>query len=86
MWHRLQYHLNGVHQLYKSCFLFSICSYCGVKDPSWAELRHFVWFLDRQLESCEGSVFTNEEIVGDVMTGFKTFVVKFMIRMSRVGF
>ena len=41
-------------------------------------------FLDLQLQSCEESVFTNIEFVGDVMAGLKGFVVKFMIRMSRV--
>lgn len=60
-------------------------SYCGVKDPSWSEIRHFVKFLDLQLESCENSVFTNPTFVGDVMAGLKSFVVKFMIRMSRVS-
>ena len=59
-------------------------SYCGVKDPSWAEIRHFVKFLDLQLQSCESSIFCNEDLVGDVMAGLKSFVVKFMIRMSRV--
>ena len=67
-----------------TCLLL-LCSYCGVKDPSWAELRYFVWFLDQQLESCEKSVFCDEEFVGDVMAGLKTFVVKFMIQMSRVS-
>ena len=57
---------------------------CGVKDPSWGEIKHFVCFLDTQLRSCEKSVFCNEDIVGDVMTGLKTFAVKFMIRMSKV--
>jgi hypothetical protein len=61
-----------------------IChKYCGVKDPSWAEIGHFVKFLDLQLRSCERSYFTNPEFVGDVMTGFKGFVVKLMIQMSR---
>ena len=59
--------------------------YCGVKDPSWAELRHFVKFLDLQLQSCEKSSFTNPDFVGDVMAGFKSFVVRFMIQMSRVS-
>ena len=34
--------------------------------------------------TCEQSIFCNEDIVGDVMSGLKTFVVKFMIRMSKV--
>lgn len=41
-------------------------------------------FLDLQLKSCEMSVFCDEALVGDVMTGLKGFVVTFMIRMSRV--
>ena len=57
---------------------------CGVKDPSWSELKHFVEFLNIQLRSCENSIFFNEDIVGDVMSGLKTFVVRFMIRMSKV--
>ena len=58
--------------------------FCGIKDPSWSEIRHFVKFLDLQLKSCEESVFTDRTFVGDVMAGLKGFVVKFMIRMSRV--
>ena len=57
---------------------------CGVKDPSWSELKHFVEFLNIQLRSCEDSIFCNEDIVGDMMSGLKTFVVRFMIRMSKV--
>ncbi len=51
-------------------------------DPSWLEIRHFVTFLDLQLESCEDSIYTN---AGDVLSGFKEFVVKFMIEMSTVS-
>lgn len=42
-------------------------------------------FLDLQLESCENSVFCDERLAGDVMSGLKGFVVKFMITMSRVS-
>ena len=63
---------------------FPLPSSCGLRDPSWAEIRHFVMFLDIQLQSCEASVFCDETFVGDVMAGLKGFVVKFMIRMSRV--
>ena len=55
-----------------------------MRDPSWVELNHFLKFLNIQLETCEQSIFCNEDIVGDVMSGLKTFVVKFMIRMSKV--
>ena len=54
---------------------------CGVSDPSWSELTHFVQFLDLQLRSSEMSVFFQQ---GDVLAGLKSFVVKFMVRMSMV--
>ncbi|XP_077862841.1 E3 ubiquitin-protein ligase rnf213-alpha-like, partial [Saccoglossus kowalevskii] len=58
--------------------------HCGVLDPSWAELRYFVWFLNEQLNDCESSVFCNPMLVGDAsLNGFKSFVVKFMVRMSK---
>ena len=59
--------------------------YCGVSDPSWSEIRHFVKFLDLQLKSCQESVYTQPEFVKDVLSGLKGFVVKFMIRMSKVS-
>ena len=58
---------------------------CGIEDPSWAELRHFVNFLNSQLQSCEDSTFCNMEHVGDTLEGFRSFVVHFMILMSRVS-
>ena len=61
------------------------CSNCGVRNPSWSEIRHFVHFLDIQLKSCERSVFCDQTFVGDVMSGLKGFVVTFMMRMSRVS-
>ena len=66
--------------LYHSCY-----SQCGVRDPSWSELRHFVQFLDLQLCSGEASVFCKDDFIKDVMAGLKTFVVKFMVRMSKVN-
>ncbi|KAJ7339548.1 hypothetical protein OS493_005948 [Desmophyllum pertusum] len=57
---------------------------CGIEDPSWAELRHFVNFLNSQLQACEESSFCNMELVGDTLEGFRSFVVRFMILMSRV--
>ena len=35
--------------------------------------------------SCERSVFCDQTLVGDVMSGLKGFVVTFMMRMSRVS-
>uniref|UniRef100_A0A8C2YVW0 RING-type E3 ubiquitin transferase n=1 Tax=Cyclopterus lumpus TaxID=8103 RepID=A0A8C2YVW0_CYCLU len=57
--------------------------YCGIIDPSWAELHNFVWFLNLQLQDCENSDFCNFEFVGDTLRGFKNFVVEFMILMSK---
>ena len=60
------------------------CSKCGIDNPTWAEIHHFIKFLDIQLESSEKSVFCNQAFVRDVLSGMKGFVVKFMIRMSQV--
>ena len=49
-------------------------------DPSWAEVRNFIQFLDAQLCDCEGSPFCN----ADDLKGFKEFVVKFAILMAKV--
>lgn len=71
----------------KDVFVILIfCRHCGVRNPSWAELHNFIKFLNIQLYDCEESVYCNEAIpvVHDVLQGFKQFVVKFMIRMSRV--
>lgn len=57
--------------------------YCGVVDPSWAELRNFACFLNCQLKDCEASVFCNPALTGDTLRGFKNFVVTFMVLMAR---
>ncbi|GAA6104753.1 E3 ubiquitin-protein ligase rnf213-alpha-like isoform X4 [Tachysurus ichikawai] len=57
--------------------------YCGIVDPSWAELRNFAWFLNLQLQDCETSIFCNMDIVGDTLRGFRKFVVDFMILMAK---
>ncbi|XP_044037270.1 E3 ubiquitin-protein ligase rnf213-alpha [Siniperca chuatsi] len=57
--------------------------HCGIMDPSWAELRNFAWFLNLQLKDCETSVFCDATFTGDTLTGFKTFVVDFMILMAK---
>ncbi|XP_040296683.1 E3 ubiquitin-protein ligase RNF213-like [Bufo bufo] len=57
--------------------------HCGIIDPSWSELRNFSWFLNLQLKDCESSVFCKVEHVGDLLPGFKRFVVDFMIIMAK---
>lgn len=56
---------------------------CGVRDPSWSEINHFITFLDLQLKPCESDFF-KPELIKDIMPGLKEFIVKFMIQMSRV--
>uniref|UniRef100_A0A8C7KKT6 RING-type E3 ubiquitin transferase n=1 Tax=Oncorhynchus kisutch TaxID=8019 RepID=A0A8C7KKT6_ONCKI len=57
--------------------------YCGIMDPSWAELKNFAGFLNLQLLDCETSDFCNFEFVGDTLRGFRNFVVDFMILMAK---
>ncbi|AWP18160.1 putative E3 ubiquitin-protein ligase RNF213-like [Scophthalmus maximus] len=57
--------------------------YCGMKDPSWAELKNFSWFLNVQLKDCENSVFCDPDFLADQLPGFKGFIVNFMILMAR---
>ncbi|KAI3368624.1 hypothetical protein L3Q82_025623, partial [Scortum barcoo] len=73
---------QGVEGTHAKC-LQLLLVYCGIIDPSWAELRNFAWFLNLQLQDCENSVFCKCEFVGDTLRGFKTFVVEFMILMSK---
>ena len=78
------YYVFGA-SLFTTFLSYFTFSYCGVEDPTWAEINHFVKFLDIQLNLCEKSIFCNRDFVSDVLDGFKNFVVKFMIRMSRVS-
>ncbi|XP_059197009.1 E3 ubiquitin-protein ligase rnf213-alpha-like [Centropristis striata] len=73
---------QGVEGTHAKC-LQILLIYCGIIDPSWAELRNFVWFLNLQLKDCENSDFCKFEFVGDTLQGFKNFVVEFMILMSK---
>ncbi|XP_060883843.1 E3 ubiquitin-protein ligase rnf213-beta [Labrus mixtus] len=57
--------------------------FCGMNDPSWAELKNFSWFLNVQLKDCENSIFCDPDFLADQLPGFKGFIVKFMILMAR---
>ena len=55
-------------------------------SPSWSEFWNFIKFLSFQLQDCEMSYYTNPDIMDDgSLSGFKEFVVKFMIQMSKVN-
>ncbi|KAK3097976.1 hypothetical protein FSP39_014985 [Pinctada imbricata] len=56
--------------------------HCGIEDPSWSELKHFVWFLNNQLLDFEVSAFCSLAAVED-LPGFAQFVLRFLIQMSR---
>ena len=58
--------------------------YCGVVNPSWSELTHFVCFLDKQLQDFENSVYCGMATSQD-LPGFSVFVLRFLIQMSRVS-
>lgn len=73
---------QGVEGSHVEC-LQTFLMYCGIMDPSWAELRNFTWFLNHQLKDCESSVFCDATFTGDTLSGFKTFVVDFMILMAK---
>ncbi|XP_010872579.2 E3 ubiquitin-protein ligase rnf213-alpha isoform X2 [Esox lucius] len=76
------YQYNGVEGTHVEC-LQILFVYCGIIDPSWAELRNFTWFLNLQLQDCETSVFCDASFTGDTLQGFKNFVVDFMILMAK---
>ena len=68
-----------------SCHCLYFFREVSVDDPSWSELKHFVSFLNEQLKCSELSVFCNKDFVHDTLSGFKTFVVRFMILMSKAS-
>nr|XP_046270196.1 E3 ubiquitin-protein ligase rnf213-alpha isoform X2 [Scatophagus argus] len=73
---------QGVEGTHVEC-LQMLLMFCGIMDPSWAELRNFSWFLNLQLQDCETSVFCDPTFIEDTLAGFKTFVVDFMILMAK---
>ncbi|XP_056587886.1 E3 ubiquitin-protein ligase rnf213-alpha-like [Triplophysa dalaica] len=73
---------QGIEGTHVEC-LQMLFVYCGIIDPSWAELRNFAWFLNLQLRDCERSVFCDFSFIGDTLLGFKNFVVDFMILMAK---
>lgn len=66
--------------------MFCLFSYrnCGLILPTWSELRHFVYFLNHQLEKSEKSPYCSLEMAPD-LPDFRPFVIDFMFRMARVG-
>ena len=73
------YHVRLCHHAMTTRYMKATAS------PSWSEVWNFVKFLSFQLEDCEQSYYTNPEYMDDdSLPGFKEFIVKFMILMSKV--
>ena len=71
------------HQVDNLENLKRLLKHCEVVDPSWAELQNFTHFLNKQLTDCDNSFYCRSGLMGDEWRGFKSFVVKFMLYMSR---
>ncbi|XP_009867566.1 PREDICTED: E3 ubiquitin-protein ligase RNF213-like, partial [Apaloderma vittatum] len=65
----------------KEC-LECLVEFCGRSNPSWTEVSNFTHFLNFQLRKCEKSVFCSRVVIKE-LCGFKAFVIKFMIAMSK---
>ncbi|TRY96584.1 hypothetical protein DNTS_014460 [Danionella cerebrum] len=79
---RFNYHPSSVEGDPGDCLHHLLSNY-GLSDPSWAELKHFTWFLNLQLKDCENSLFCDPDFLAGNLSGFKNFIVKFMIHMAR---
>jgi len=68
------------------CYMIHLelfCRNCGLEDPTWSELRHYVHFLSSQLTKVLASPFCGPSLARE-LPGFKSFVVKFMLTMAKV--
>ncbi|XP_053388233.1 E3 ubiquitin-protein ligase rnf213-alpha-like, partial [Mercenaria mercenaria] len=59
-----------------------LLSHCGIQDPSWSGIHHFVWFLNTQLEAFEENNFVSPA-ADKHLPGFGQFLLRFLILMSR---
>ncbi|XP_062457519.1 E3 ubiquitin-protein ligase rnf213-alpha-like [Rhea pennata] len=75
------FHPGTVEGTNEQC-LRLLLDFCSKDDPSWMELSNFTNFLNFQLQMSEKSVFCSP-VAGKEFQGFKTFVIKFMIAMSK---
>lgn len=70
------------HNLNVNVCLSLLLKHLEHTSPSWSEIIHFASFLNSQLVDCENSIFCDTTLTGDLLPGFKNFVIKFMIQMS----
>jgi len=64
------------------CLDLLLQNFC-VEDPTWMELTHFTSFLNAQLRSSETSIFCNADLMREDFPGMKSFVIRFLIQMSK---
>ena len=65
----------------KTPLLFSFDRNCGLEDPTWLEISHYVHFLSVQLKKARDSPFCSSATTD---AGFKDFVISFMLKMAQV--
>lgn len=68
---------------FRNLSIYIYSRHSGVNDPSWAELKNFVGFLNTQLLDYEQSDYVSDA-AAEFLPGFAEFVLKFLIQMSRV--
>ena len=64
-------------------FLGVLLKFCSIEKPSWSVLKHFISFLNNQLVACEKNIYCNLVSVDKKWKGLKTFLVDYMVIMSR---
>lgn len=62
--------------------LMCLLTHIGIKEPSWMELKHFVDFLNVQLQDYESSDYCLP-VLADDLPGFRQFVLSFLIEMAQ---
>ena len=70
------------HSFLLDCLEMLLLNFC-VKKPTWMELTHFASFLNAQLRSSETSIFCNADVMAGDCPGMKSFVLQFLIQMSK---
>nr|XP_039248269.1 E3 ubiquitin-protein ligase rnf213-alpha-like isoform X1 [Styela clava] len=71
----------------KSDCINTLLLYCGITDPSWAQIKHFASFLNLQLGYCETSEFCKMSVDSKTFDvpfrGLKSLAIRFMIKMAQ---
>ena len=74
-------HLKLFSALPNEIWLQTALDFCGIADPSWHELAMFLCFMNEQIKKFKKSSFCSESCE-EILPGFSTFVLKFLLIMS----